>query len=65
LCGRFLLRLASRERIVYLYADVDVLVRRADASRGFATRELAVYNALAKYYATCSIERVERVLWML
>jgi len=53
LYGRFLLRLALREGAVYLYADRDVLVKRADVPAGFVTRECAVYGVLAKYFAKC------------
>ena len=56
LIGKFLLSLVSRENVVYLYADVDTLARRADVSRGFVARELAVYSVLAKYFARCSID---------
>jgi hypothetical protein len=55
LIGRFLLGLVSRENIVYLYADVDTLARRADVPREFVSRELAVYSVLARYFARCSI----------
>jgi len=54
--GGFLLRLAARERPVYLYADPDVLVRRADVPREFIVKELAVYNVLARYVSSCSID---------
>ena len=54
--GRFLLGLVSKENIVYLYADVDILVRRADVPRGFIVRELAAYSVLAKYFSKCSID---------
>jgi hypothetical protein len=56
LIGRFLIRLVSRENIVYLYADVDTLARRADVPREFIVKELAIYNILAKYFARCSID---------
>jgi len=56
LIGRFLLALVSRENIVYLYADVDTLARRADVPRGFIARELAIYSVLARYFARCSID---------
>jgi thymidylate kinase len=56
LIGRFLVMFVSRERIIYLYADADTLARRADVSREFIVRELAVYNILAKYFARCSID---------
>jgi hypothetical protein len=54
--GRFLLALVSGENIVYLYADVGTLARRADVPRGFVARELAIYNVLARYFARCSID---------
>jgi len=56
LYGRFLLRLASREGAVYLYADRDVLVRRADVPAGFVRRELAVYSALMEGLARCRVD---------
>jgi hypothetical protein len=54
--GRLLLGLVSRENVVYLYADLDTLVKRADIPRGFIAKELAVYGVLAKYLARCSID---------
>jgi hypothetical protein len=56
LIGRFLIRLVSRESIVYLYADVDTLARRADVPREFIVKELAIYNILARHSAKCSID---------
>jgi len=56
LIGRFLIRLVSRENIVYLYADVDTLAGRADVPKEFLAKELAIYNVLAKYFAKCSID---------
>jgi hypothetical protein len=56
LIGRFLIALVSRGNIVYLYADVDTLARRADVPREFIVRELAIYNILARYFARCSID---------
>ena len=56
LIGRFLLAFASGENIVYLYAYVGTLARRADVPRGFVARELAIYNVLARYFAKCSID---------
>jgi len=56
LCGGFLLKLASKERVVYLYADLGVLAKRADVPREFIVKELAVYNVLAKYVSLCSID---------
>jgi len=54
--GRFLVRLASRENTIYLYADRDVLVERADVSPGFIYREYAVYSVLMRYLARCIID---------
>jgi hypothetical protein len=54
--GRFLLGLVSRERVVYLHADVDTLVKRADVPEWFIVRELAVYSVLARYFARCFID---------
>jgi energy-coupling factor transporter ATP-binding protein EcfA2 len=56
LIGKFLIGLVSRESIVYLYADLDTLVKRADTPKGFIAKELAVYGVLAKYLARCSID---------
>jgi len=53
--GRFLLRLASREGPIYLYADLEVLARRADVPCSFIAKELAVYSILAKYITRCRI----------
>lgn len=54
--GNFLLRLISKERVVYLYAEPDKLNMRADVPRSFLIKELAIYNVLAKYVAQCSID---------
>ncbi|WP_440060014.1 hypothetical protein ACSU1N_02340 [Thermogladius sp. 4427co] len=54
--GRFLLRMASRESSVYLYADPEVLAGRADVPRGFLLRELAVYKVLSRYFARISLD---------
>jgi energy-coupling factor transporter ATP-binding protein EcfA2 len=54
--SRFLLRLAHREGPLYLYADLEVLSRRADVPREFIARELAVYSVLARYIARRSID---------
>jgi len=54
--GRFLLALATKEAPIYLYADLEVLARRADVPRPFITKELAVYDVLAKYVARCRID---------
>jgi len=54
--GNFLLRLLSKERVVYLYAEPDKLGMRADVPQSFLIKELAIYNVLAKYVAQCSID---------
>ena len=54
--GRLLLGLVSRANVVYLYADLDTLVKRADIPKGFIAKELAIYGVLAKYLARCSID---------
>jgi len=61
--GGFLLRLAAKERPIYLYADPDVLARRADVSREFIARELVVYNVLAKYVSLCSVDTGVKSPW--
>jgi len=54
--SRFLLRLAEREKPVYLYADLDVLARRADVPKKFIAKELVVYSVLARYISACRID---------
>jgi len=56
LYGRFLVRLALKEDIVYLHAGRDVLVERADVSSGFIYREYAVYSVLMRYLARCIVD---------
>jgi len=56
LYGRFLIRLASKEEAVYLYADRDILARRADVPADFVYRESAVYSALVKSLARCRVD---------
>jgi len=56
LYGRFLVRLALKEDIVYLHAGRDVLVERADVPPGFIYREYAVYSVLMRYLARCIID---------
>ena len=63
LYGGFLLRLAARERPIYLYAEPGVLAKRADVPREFIVRELAVYNVLAKYVSSCSIDTGAKSPW--
>ncbi|OYT55362.1 MAG: hypothetical protein B6U76_06245 [Desulfurococcales archaeon ex4484_217_2] len=53
--GRFLFRLAMKEKPVYLYTDLDALARRADVPKEFLAREFAVYSVLARYASHCSI----------
>jgi len=54
--GRFLIRLALKESIVYLYADRDLLVGRADVPAEFVFREYAVYKVLMRYLARCTVD---------
>jgi len=56
LYGRFLIRLIPKEWVVYLYADRDVLVKRADVPADFVYREFVVYNALVKGLARCGVD---------
>jgi len=55
LYGRFLVRLALKENIVYLNASRDVLIKRADVPPDFIYREYTVYNVLMRYLARCII----------
>ena len=54
--GRFLARLALRERPVYLFADAGTLAARSGAPLPFLLRELAVYGVLAKYLSPCRVD---------
>jgi len=56
LYGRFLIRLAKGENIIYLHADKHILAKRADVPEDFVYRELAVYDVLMRYLAKCSID---------
>lgn len=56
LYGRFLIRLAKGENIIYLYADRHVLTERADVPEEFVYRELAIYEVLTRYLAKCSVD---------
>jgi len=56
LYGGFLVKLAYRERPIYLYADRDILVRRADVPSDFVYREFAVYSALMRILARCRVD---------
>jgi len=58
--GRLLLRIATLEEPVYLYADVGTLAGRADVPRSFIARELIAYNMLARYTSRCSIDTGRR-----
>ena len=49
LYGKFLLRLLSKESIIYIYASPEILILRADVPRGFLIREYTVYEILKKY----------------
>jgi len=52
----FLLRLATKDSVVYLYADRGILVKRADVPKGFMYREYVIYNVLMRYVARCRID---------
>jgi len=56
LYGRFLVILASKENVVYLYADKHVLAKRADVPEEFVYKEFVVYDVLMRYLARCSID---------
>jgi len=56
LYGRFLVRLALNEGVVYLYADRYTLARRADVSAEFVYREFAVYSTLMKSLTRCRVD---------
>jgi len=49
LYGRFLIRLHTKESIIYVYASPDILLRRADVPKDFLMREYTIYNVLKKY----------------
>ena len=54
--GSFLLRLASVENPVYLYADSNILFKRSDVSKSFVFKELLIYNSLAKNLSLCGVD---------
>ncbi|MEM2288953.1 MAG: hypothetical protein QW503_07715, partial [Sulfolobales archaeon] len=59
--GRFLARLAVKEKKVYVKADPATLRRRvADIPPSFLAKEIACYNILAKYYANLIIDTTDR-----
>lgn len=61
LIGGFLLRLASREKAIYVTADFSTLLERAtDTPTQFLLRESACYMVLAKHYAECVINTTLR-----
>ena len=54
--GRFLLRLARSYLNVYLYADLQILLVRADIPRSFLLRELGVYRVLSRHLSYAVID---------
>ncbi len=59
--GRFLARLAVKEKNVYVKADPATLHRRvADIPPSFLAKEVACYSILAKYYASYTIDTTSR-----
>jgi len=59
--GRFLARLAVKEKNIYVKADPAMLRRRVvDVPPSFLVKEIACYNVLAKYYAKCTIDTTSR-----
>ncbi|MEM1510450.1 MAG: hypothetical protein QW096_11360 [Thermofilaceae archaeon] len=59
--GRFLARLAVKEKNIYVKADPAILRRRVvDVPPSFLVKEIACYNVLAKYYAKCTIDTTSR-----
>lgn len=61
--GRFLLRLALKERPIYLHAGLETLVKRADVPREFLVKELTIYSVLATYIARCDIDTGVKSPW--
>jgi hypothetical protein len=41
---------------VYLYADPNILFKRSDVPKSFVSKELLIYNSLAKNLSLCSID---------
>ncbi|MEM3680057.1 MAG: hypothetical protein QW359_00175 [Metallosphaera sp.] len=61
LIGRFLARLAAKEKNTYVKADPATLRRRVvDIPLSFLAKEIACYNVLAKYYANVIIDTTNR-----
>ncbi|MEM2288826.1 MAG: hypothetical protein QW503_07045 [Sulfolobales archaeon] len=59
--GRFLARLAVKEKNVYVKADPATLLRRVvDIPPSFLAKEVACYSVLAKYYASHTIDTTSR-----
>jgi len=59
--GRFLARLAVKEKNVYVKADPATLLRRVvDIPPSFLAKEVACYSVLAKYYASYTIDTTSR-----
>jgi len=59
--GRFIARLAVKEKSIYVKADLVTLRKRVvDIPSPFLVKEIACYNVLAKYYAKCTIDTTSR-----
>ncbi|MEM1687039.1 MAG: hypothetical protein QXR31_03055 [Zestosphaera sp.] len=59
--GRFLAKLAVKEKNIYVKADFVTLRKRVvDIPLFFLVKEIACYNVLAKYYAECIIDTTSR-----
>lgn len=55
--GRFLLRWASSERVVYVIASQEIIESRVKGlPKSFLLRELACYQVLSRYYAKCIVD---------
>lgn len=57
--GRFLLRLASIEKNIYLHASIQTLIKRADMPPEFVRKQVAIYRVLSKYFAKYDIDTGE------
>ncbi|MEM1510018.1 MAG: hypothetical protein QW096_09165 [Thermofilaceae archaeon] len=57
LIGEFLLRLASKDKAIYVTAEPSTLLKRViDTPTLFLLREIVYYRVLAKYYAECLVD---------
>lgn len=59
--GRFLIRLAMKDKAIYVKASQTELLRRApDVPRQFLMKELMYYDILFKYYTSCVIDTTNK-----